>query len=369
MSCCQDRASLPRGLSIPRQQADCRGFTLIEVLIVIAILGLLIALLLPAVQFAREAARNRACANNLRQYGVAMQGFESTHQRFPSSLTAQVTGPLDQSVWAVHNYMADLLPYLEMPGAATFNKNVMFCDKQNHAVIGQRLPIGNCPSTPSSGPDEDSHFLPSTMLSASVRNHDLAAPLVKHLDEKYSAQYPGAYSDYTVLAGAKKNVAEALGFEVRKTEGSILPGMFPFPLTGEAEALKAFARVLVGRETVSIQKGLRAADIADGLSNTLMVVEIAGRPRHWSNGSRTDMFEPVERPWADPRSIQQLEATSSDNCLVQCDNIESLYSFHPGGVNLLFADGHVAFAAATTEPRQILDWMTPGATDKSSDDR
>lgn len=81
------------------------GFTLVELLVVIAIIGILIGMLLPAVQQVREAARRIACGNNLRQISIATLNYESSHQEFPSGW--KIAG---NAGWSAH---AQILPFLE----------------------------------------------------------------------------------------------------------------------------------------------------------------------------------------------------------------------------------------------------------------
>lgn len=85
------------------------GFSLIELLVVMAILSVLVGLILPAVQQARESARRTQCMNNLKQIGLALHNYESTWGRVPRGVTFDTQLGIPQSTWAV-----GLLPYLEM---------------------------------------------------------------------------------------------------------------------------------------------------------------------------------------------------------------------------------------------------------------
>jgi len=90
-----------------------RGFTLVELLVVIAIIGVLMGLLLPAVQMAREAARRTQCSNNLRQLGLAVLNFESQRGRFPVNRVGPSSNNGQGRNKGYYSWLVDLLPSLE----------------------------------------------------------------------------------------------------------------------------------------------------------------------------------------------------------------------------------------------------------------
>ena len=119
-----------------------RAFTLIELLVVIAIIGVLVSLLLPAVQQAREAARRAQCKNNLKQFGLALHNYHEAHQTFPPGTTTSIGG-LDAS------WRALLIPFLDQSNVyltLDFTKTVSV--SPNLAIRRTRLAIMQCPSDP-----------------------------------------------------------------------------------------------------------------------------------------------------------------------------------------------------------------------------
>lgn len=91
-----------------------RAFTLVELLVVIAIIGILVGLLLPAVQSAREAARRMQCSNNLKQLGLALHNFESAYKKLPPSMLSPTYNAVyNDDKYSYVGHLAMLLPYLE----------------------------------------------------------------------------------------------------------------------------------------------------------------------------------------------------------------------------------------------------------------
>lgn len=121
-----------------KRRANLPGFTLVELLVVIAIVGVLVSLLLPAVQAAREAARRIQCQNNAKQMGLAVNMYESTHKLFPPALVFPIE----------HGWGPFLLPFMEQN--AVYDQYSLAVRYDDPINIPARVRIGTfiCPSAP-----------------------------------------------------------------------------------------------------------------------------------------------------------------------------------------------------------------------------
>jgi prepilin-type N-terminal cleavage/methylation domain-containing protein/prepilin-type processing-associated H-X9-DG protein len=313
----------------PIRPSRHRGFSLIELLVVIAILGILISLLLPAVQSAREAARRMQCANNLRQVSQAVLNYESARGVLPpAGIIDSPTSLFECRTGKMFSWVVLILPYLE-------EKNV-------HQQFDFKVTVLEQPSEP------QERFLP-LMLCPS--DHAMGRYFV---DEKLTLGKRFAKGNYAAYVG-------------------------PYHVDNQTQ----FPGAIVG-------DGQKISRITDGTSHTLMLAEIRARAQEqdqrgawalpWTGASLLafDMHDwPFDDNWPKPGpykaftySLGQTQRPNNQgptpdmiyNCVdvagAQWDGMPcatwalgypyeflsaSPRSFHPGGVNTSFVDGHVIF--------------------------
>jgi prepilin-type N-terminal cleavage/methylation domain-containing protein len=172
-----------------RERRRGRGFTLVELLVVIAIIAILIALLLPALQRAREAARRSACTNKIKQIGIAFHNFHDRYRRLPSSCHVRkdpLTGLIDDDpIWGRlygWSWITDLLPDLEQETLWNTLETTVGVPLQPH------------PNPPPSGINVDPHAVArSTVINEficpSYRGQRYVDPTLATLDREAITNY------------------------------------------------------------------------------------------------------------------------------------------------------------------------------------
>jgi prepilin-type N-terminal cleavage/methylation domain-containing protein len=127
-----------------------RAFTLVELLVVIAIIGILVSLLLPAIQAARESARRMQCGNNLKQLGLAMHNYADIYgSAFPQGRISKLPWPPAVPAGPHYGWGISLLPHLEQNALyENFDQNANFYDPVNQPVVKTPFAVFQCPSTP-----------------------------------------------------------------------------------------------------------------------------------------------------------------------------------------------------------------------------
>ncbi len=287
-----------------------RGFTLVELLVVIAIIAILVGLLLPAVQSAREASRRVSCQNNLRQLGIALHNFVDVHRVFPASGWTR-SGPGNPAGKHV-GWRPLTLPYLEQGNTeALYDFELNWWEGTNPTVAAVPVKIFQCPSVPTR----------AEVLSAVAHPPRPAMTFPN----------PIAPTDYEAIMG-------------------IYPPSINAHLNAPLYSYVNRFSVMYRNSTTSM------AGILDGTSTTIMIVECGARPRVYrQRQSEPSLTNDQGIGWADSAGPFSLHGARADGTAEGCGpaggcsaamnakNDNEPYSFHPGGGNFLFADAHVKF--------------------------
>jgi prepilin-type N-terminal cleavage/methylation domain-containing protein/prepilin-type processing-associated H-X9-DG protein len=359
-------------MSRPRCRYDIRrGFTLIELLVVITIIGVLMALLLPAVQMAREAARCARCKNNLRQLGLAVQNYISTYDTLPPSGSRdddpsgmQGTGPAGnpgprQNAWSMK---ARLLGFLE--------QQVLF-DASNF----QLDPVW----------DNNGNWQQANSTTRATKIATFLCPSDSHpgsLNPGGTPKTPGCGSSYPNNVGNN-----------RRFNGWVPDGPAYFPgWDAQIRTTLTLAHISDGTgNTVIFSEwvrgdGMSPTDAKDGNQTTYILPGFdpntnlgTGITGEYSNAQNCQQnFRIREYTWKGDRWLNQDPGSggfyshsmppNKRSCsywggCIGSDCFETMLaagSMHPGGVNVLFLDGSVRFVKSTV---QYETWHAIGTRD------
>lgn len=298
------------------------GFTLIELLVVIAVVSVLLGLLLPAVQMAREAARRGGCTNNLKQLALAALNYESSNGRLPSSawFGKPETGYQPAYGHGPFVYMLDYLEQQALYNAVNFSH--WHSNPENMTIAITRLDGLLCPSDPAAAAGEDLH-------------------------PWYGSSRP---------VGARQMLTNYVG---NAGVMSVWTGPWD-PALFRLEQAHATG-------TIYTHSALRLASITDGTSSTMLFSE-----REWSTleAHNTNNWPEVSSWWntgfwmhttfsSGPPNYSKQHPEYFDRGTFWWLNILTS-SNHPGGVNAAFTDGSVRFLKETISSWKIVP--TPAGT-------
>ncbi len=367
-----------------------RGFTLVELLVVIAIIGILVGLLLPAVQSAREAARRMSCSNNLKQIGLAVHNFESAYKRFPNSGQCDSTGS-SSTTYMIHSTPTQILPYIEQGNI--YNQ---FDHNSDPVALYSATPSGQNFVTPT-----------GCVLHRKARGRNYDDPGFPAGQRAAKNQVPTFLCPSTPLDGGSRDPVHGYGgidymfvalSDIDSRVGSPTYGMRT-PGAGSAAWLSQVVGGMLNCD------GGGFGRVTDGTSNTILCIEDAGRahPQVGSFGAFSSRNTPVTSAadpinmstgpngrrvfaWADadaatngysgpsnaiaPGSrVAKINNFSSPvggppECrwsVNNCGPNDEPFAFHTGGVNATLGDGSVRFLSDSTDGI-VVKWLC-GADD------
>jgi prepilin-type N-terminal cleavage/methylation domain-containing protein len=276
------------------------GFTLVELLVVITIIGILIALMLPAVNAAREAARRATCANNLKQISLAIMLYQDKQECFPSGSMGRPQWREPKSsccFWGHFGWPAFILPELEQ-------QNLYDTIDFTRQAYAEHIPEDSgWASNGERGPAGDPINRPAALMM----------PPVFVCPSAHRVQPKNEQKDYGINAGR--------GYCCPDRNG--------------------------GHDGIAwLNSAVQPAHVRDGLSNTFLLLEFA----HFGNHSWTD-YDRGANQFFWVHHISQGYVTAAEhngsprppNCTIW--NGRAAHSDHPGGVQATMCDGHLVWVA------------------------
>jgi len=288
------------------------GFTLIELLVVIAIIGVLVGLLLPAVQQAREAARRSACSNKMKQQGLAIHNFADVN---PEMFPAGWVGEYESGEWhgdegEGFGFASRMLPFIEENNVyKTINFNQQVSHSSNAAARTTVISTFLCPSDSYGSGDL---FNPGAEGSGE-ETPDASPGSNQYARSNYpgvfGSEHMGGHDDHDDLTAALSGGDEGL----EPGEGN---GIF-------------FAGGANGQNAVKFKS------VTDGLSKTVMIGE---RDSRLGGSLWIGRGDGLEAGMSRVIGVGEHVFNSGGEA-----HFEDFFSSHPGGVSFVFADGHVAF--------------------------
>ena len=300
------------------------ALTLVEVLVVISIIGILVAMLIPALQAVREGARRTECQNNMRQVAIALHGFHTAQNSLPSHYNGKtLPQPLNEwDQYHAHSWRALLLPYVEEAAMReSIDWNAFATDPSNESIATRVVSTYVCPTGES----------PQSNTGTFVR-HDR------------QSEYRAARSDYDGLAGIWDIFEEP---PIGTRDGTTKY------LRWGAWGTATFDDGTVTGDVLRYDTG-KFNEVSDGLSNTILVVERTGRPHHFVNGrlavtdDNPDAAYHGQIGWS--ASSPFIWRINFRDAGVNEDNsYGGLYSFHAGGASMARTDASVTFLSESTD--------------------
>lgn len=308
------------------------GFTLVEVLVVIAIIGILIALLLPAVQAAREAARRSQCANHLVQVGLALHVYEHARGFFPPGVI-EPKGPIRNLPSGYHmSWVTQILPYIEEMNTYRHIdfKQGAYAQK-NAAARGAPIPLLACPSERSIG------RVFSLQQSPEVGAEAAANPMTP----VGTSNYAGCHHHVEAPIDQDNTGMFFLNSHIRPRDVS--DGLSHTLMVGEKVVEETDLGWISGTRATLRNTGTPPAEPAPA-----GLVPLVGEPGAWVAPNEQQPQQGPNPPGAPPAPAppQAKPGPAPDPALV----VGGFGSAHPGGFNAVLGDGSCRFINRLINP-------------------